>query len=387
MDRSSHLSVILDLCPTQWSLSAKPSNTHPLSFDTFLSHLLVFLNSHIAYKHENSLAVFGALPGKRSVFPLFSTCFCKLRLPSVLFYSSEEAGDPSTVETVQPDPNSYRFFKTLDQSLVQRISREFDILGQPDTEGTSYSLPLVDVHRRVTSRTLRVGWSSHQGDMLYVPHTLSARHIILTTPDINRLLHPAQTLSSPEDAANLPEPRILILSVSPDASNSYIPIMNSIFSAQKLVSSASSSRSTNSTFIQKITLDVCKIFGPDSVFLQQAAYLTGGSYIYLEHREALLQYLIVRSSPRRPSFFSTHKRVLDVILAHALYSQNHHHPNGRQDGFPSCLLLPQAYRRRWIRLLGLPFQFSAFGFPTHVPLFISSLPVFCQPVPVCSTCR
>ena len=66
MDRSSHLSVILDLCPTQWLLSSQPSNSHPLSFDTFLSHLLVFLNSHVAYKHENSLAVFGALPGKRS---------------------------------------------------------------------------------------------------------------------------------------------------------------------------------------------------------------------------------------------------------------------------------------------------------------------------------
>jgi len=66
MDRSSHLSVILDLSPTQWLLSAQPSNPHPLSFDTFLSHLFVFLNSHIAYKHENSLAVFGALPGKRS---------------------------------------------------------------------------------------------------------------------------------------------------------------------------------------------------------------------------------------------------------------------------------------------------------------------------------
>ena len=46
---------------------------------------------------------------------------------------------------------------------------------------------------------------------------------------------------------------------------------------------------------QKITIDVCKVFGPNSVFFQQAAYLTGGSYIYLEHREAPLQYLIVRS--------------------------------------------------------------------------------------------
>jgi hypothetical protein len=31
------------------------------------------------------------------------------------------------------------------------------------------------------------------------------------------------------------DPRILILSVSPDLSASYIPVMNSIFSAQKLV--------------------------------------------------------------------------------------------------------------------------------------------------------
>ena len=140
MDRSAHLSVILDLCPTQWLLSAKPSNLHPLSFDTFLSHLLVFLNSHIAYKHENSLAVFGALPGKRSAHFFLFTSAITLKLPSVLFYSSEEAGD-STTEVVQQDPNSYRSFNTVDQSLVHRISREFDILGQPDTEGMCHLVP------------------------------------------------------------------------------------------------------------------------------------------------------------------------------------------------------------------------------------------------------
>lgn len=46
--------------------------------------------------------------------------------------------------------------------------------------------------------------------------------------------------------------------------------------------------------LQKVTIDVCKIYGTDTVFLQQAAHLTGGSYLYLEHRDALLQYLIVR---------------------------------------------------------------------------------------------
>lgn len=65
MDRSCHLSLIIDLSPTQWHLSAQPTNPHPLSFQTFLSLVLTFLNSHIAAKHENTLAVFGALPGKR----------------------------------------------------------------------------------------------------------------------------------------------------------------------------------------------------------------------------------------------------------------------------------------------------------------------------------
>lgn len=132
--------------------------------------------------------------------------------------------------------------------------------------------------------------------MLYVPTPSLSIKSPLKNLDINRLLHPVQPLSSPEDSANLPDPRILILSVSPDASNSYIPIMNSIFSAQKLVSpTLPLVPPTSPTPTQKITIDICKIFGPDSVFLQQAAYLTGGSHIYLEHREALLQYLIVRS--------------------------------------------------------------------------------------------
>ena len=44
---------------------------------------------------------------------------------------------------------------------------------------------------------------------------------------------------------------------------------------------------------QKVTIDACQVFGPDTVFLQQAAHLTGGAYLYLERRDALLQYLIV----------------------------------------------------------------------------------------------
>lgn len=65
MDKASHLSVIIDLSPTQWHASAGSANAFPLSLRAFLSQLLAFLNAHIASKHENTLTVFGALPGKR----------------------------------------------------------------------------------------------------------------------------------------------------------------------------------------------------------------------------------------------------------------------------------------------------------------------------------
>lgn len=68
--KGSHLSVVIDLSPTHWELSSRdpPENTYPLTLATFLSQLLAFLNAHIACRHENTLAVFGAFPGKRFVF-------------------------------------------------------------------------------------------------------------------------------------------------------------------------------------------------------------------------------------------------------------------------------------------------------------------------------
>jgi len=89
------------------------------------------------------------------------------------------------------------------------------------------------------------------------------------------------------------DPRILILSVSPDLSTAYIPIMNAIFSAQKLVCIVLVLCFSIHRLPQKITIDAGQILGPDTVFLQQAAHLTGGSYLYLTETSALLQYLIV----------------------------------------------------------------------------------------------
>ena len=77
IEPSSHLSVILDLSPTQWHHASQhtydelqPQSSQTLTFRSFITQTLAFLNSHLALKHENTLAVYGALPGKRYVLVL-----------------------------------------------------------------------------------------------------------------------------------------------------------------------------------------------------------------------------------------------------------------------------------------------------------------------------
>ncbi|KAG6885961.1 hypothetical protein C0993_006888, partial [Termitomyces sp. T159_Od127] len=179
MHHSSHLSVVLDLSPTQWHLSAQ----HSLPLSTFLAQLLAFLNAHVAAKHENSLAVYGAFPAK-----------------SLCLYSSSDPAPQS-----QPiDANSYPPFKLVDSTIVTRIMQELDDLGEPSEEAPS---SLVGALTKA---------------LCYV----------------NRITLPSSSTSNKRtdaiDPAIFPDPRILVLSVSPDLSTSYIPIMNAIFSAQKL---------------------------------------------------------------------------------------------------------------------------------------------------------
>lgn len=280
MDKASHLSVVLDLSPSQWHLSGEASSTnaHPLSFKSFLSQLLVFLNSHIACKDENTLAVFGALPGR-----------------SVMLYSSTTSS--SHVEAI--DSNTYRPFKILDTAVTDSILEQFEALGDPSNEDP------VGLVKGLTKA------------LCY----------------INRTTIASPSPARPEGQVPL-DPRILILSVSPDQSSSYIPIMNSIFSAQKL----------------KVTIDVCTVYGPDSVFLQQAAHLTGGSYMRPERPDALLQYLIMSYLPP---------------------------PAIRQS-----LSVPTQDK--------IDFRAACFCHKKIVDVgFVCSvcLSIFCQPVPVCSTCR
>ncbi|KAM5531578.1 hypothetical protein V8D89_014747 [Ganoderma adspersum] len=282
MDKPSHLSVIVDLSPTQWALCAQSANPPGLSLQGFLSQLMAFLNAHIACKDENTLAVFGAFPGQ-----------------SVMLYSS--TGEVMTTASEVTDSNTYRPFRTLDSTVMSSIAERLDSY---DGAGEEAPIGLVGCLTKA---------------LCYINRTISA---------------PTTSTQGADGVTVSIDPRILVLSVSPDQSSTYIPIMNSIFSAQKL----------------KVTIDVCKVFGAENVFLQQAAHLTSGAYVQIERMDALLQYMMMSFLPP-PAI----RQLISVPT------------QDRVDFRAACFC-----HKRIVEI----------GFVCSV-----CLSIFCQPVPVCSTCR
>ncbi|KAI0823641.1 transcription factor Tfb4 [Trametes gibbosa] len=282
MDRPSHLSVVLDLSPIQWALCAQATNPPGISLQMFLSQLLSFLNAHIACKDENTLAVFGALPGQ-----------------SALLYST--TGEVAASDNEPTDANTYRPFKTLDATIMNALAERLESLSD-EMEETPIGI---------------VGCLTKA--LCYINKNTTAS----STSESGR-----------ESSTNSVDPRILVLSVSPDQSSTYIPIMNAIFSAQKL----------------KVTIDICKLFGAENVFLQQAAHLTGGAYVQVEKTDALLQYMMMSFLPP-PAI----RQLISVPT------------QDRVDFRAACFC-----HKRIVEI----------GFVCSV-----CLSIFCQPVPVCSTCR
>ena len=216
------LVLVLDLNPLAWAASD--------AFDRALDAVIVFLNAHIAMQHENGIAVYAAGTSRAEL--LFTTA------P----FTKQQRGNST------PDANTYQHFKAIDDRVVQGIKR---------------------LARRMVNERPQV----HSNAIV----TALAQALC----HLNRL-----ALTDGDDSAAPPSfrSRILIISVSADASTQYIPMMNTIFAAQK----------------KSIIIDVCKLLGKDTVFLQQAAHLTGGTYFRIESgTDGLLQSLLSAYLPSR----------------------------------------------------------------------------------------
>ncbi|GAA5915591.1 TFIIH/NER complex subunit TFB4 [Sporobolomyces salmoneus] len=295
------LCLILDLNTLAWS-----GSTH-LTLDNALDQILVFANSHLALRHENQIALFAAT--NRTARQLYSS-----QLPP-----QPEAEDPFETEesrerkrTEERESNVYQSFRVVDENVVKGV------------KALVKELPAVDAETEESPRT---------GVNLVGALSMALCPIASSSSTSNG------TKSSSENSNVRVQPRILILSVTPDEPSQYVPIMNCIFTAQKT----------------GISIDCLKILGKsDSTFLQQATHLTSGVYYKLpsngQTRSGLLQYLLVN------------------FLSGPLASK--HLNRAKQDQVD---LRAACFCHRKIVDLG----------------FVCSvcLSIFCSPLPVCTTCR
>ncbi|KAF2120598.1 RNA polymerase II transcription factor-like protein B subunit 4 [Lophiotrema nucula] len=252
----SLLSIVLDTNPHAW---AHLSSTLPLH--ACISALLVFINAHLASGNANEVAVIAShthkaawlYPTPKGNRPTHSTS------NGAIDIDGEEAGRSG----IQDNPNKYRPFAMVETDILKNLEK---LLAETK-----------ETHLSSTPTTLI-------GGALSLALSYISKSTILASPlDLSTAENPLSSLADSETSHTARVPltsRILIVSVSGDLANQYIPVMNSIFAAQR----------------KRIPIDILKLAG-DTVLLQQASDATGGVYVKPERPEGLLQYLMMAFLP------------------------------------------------------------------------------------------
>ncbi|KAI8936580.1 hypothetical protein NX059_006980 [Plenodomus lindquistii] len=255
----SLLAIVLDTNPHAW---AHLSST--LSLSAALANILVFINAHLASGNANEVAVIASHSHKTTfLYPTPTSASPRPRQAADEDVEMNGAGG-SSEPRITENPNKYRPFAIVENAILRNFAKLLDetkeshLAATPTTLiGGALSLALAHINKQT---------------ILHAPVAANTESVSLAT------LADAEN-NSQVDRVPLTS-RILIVSVSGDLANQYIPVMNSIFAAQR----------------KRIPIDILKLAG-DTVLLQQASDATGGVYMKPERPEGLLQYLMMAFLP------------------------------------------------------------------------------------------
>lgn len=273
-DAPSLLTIILDTNPHAWALLEDS-----LSIQKVVVNLLVFINAHIAINHANRVAVI-ASHSERAEW-LYPTPAQAQPASTGGTTNGEdiEMSDGDQISNggpVQPadDANKYRPFAHIEHSITTNLRRLIESTSATSLQATPATMMAGALTRALAyiskqTATLPSGNSSAQQFNYSDPSSVAGGN------------EASSGGAQGHNIAGLTS-RLLVLSVSGDLADQYIPIMNSIFACQRL----------------SIPIDILKLAG-DTIFLQQAADATGGIYMALDSRTraGFLQYLMFAYLP------------------------------------------------------------------------------------------
>ncbi|GAB7346781.1 hypothetical protein MBLNU459_g1881t1 [Dothideomycetes sp. NU459] len=274
------LTIILDTNPHAWNVL---SSTLPLS--KLVANLLVFVNAHIAINNSNRVAVI-ASHTQRAQFLYPTPTLPKEATEAHTNGHSTSNGASKDIETasttasagpeLESDANKYRPFASIESAITRNLRALLSSTTAADlsaANNTMLSSALTMALSYISKQTLNAPASTDAG---YDGGGGGAAGAF----------NPSSADGSGSGAATTGlNSRILVLSVSGDLAQQYIPIMNSIFACQRL----------------GIPIDILTL-SPFSKpeFLQQAADATGGIFTSLGEGDkyaGILQVLMMAYLP------------------------------------------------------------------------------------------
>ena len=252
-DVPSLLTVIIDTNPRAWAVLA---DVLPIS--KAIANILIFVNAHLAFSNSNQVALI-ASHTNRAVW-LYPTPpkQAPARSQDV---PMRDAGHPSHTPS---SANKYPQFAQIENSLLISLRALVDDTTAPDLVSTTTQI----------SGALTLALSHINKTALSFTASSTASHAA-TTKGAPVGAAPGASTSTGGSLAGL-HARILILSVSDSSPAQYIPTMNAVFAAAHA----------------GIAIDTLALRGT-ATFLEQASFITRGTFIRAAEPRGLLQYLML----------------------------------------------------------------------------------------------
>ena len=252
-DVPSLLTVIIDTNPRAWAALA---DVLPIS--KAIANILIFVNAHLAFSNSNQVALI-ASHTNRAVW-LYPTP------PKQASARSQDVPmrDAGHQNHTPSSANKYPQFAQIENSLLTSLRALVDDTTAPDLASTTTQI----------SGALTLALSHINKTALSFTASSTASHAA-TTKGAPVGAAPGTSTSTGGSLAGL-HARILILSVSDSSPAQYIPTMNAVFAAAHA----------------GIAIDTLALRGT-ATFLEQASFITRGTFIRAAEPRGLLQYLML----------------------------------------------------------------------------------------------
>ena len=251
-DDPSLLTVILDISPTGWY-----SIKDQITIQEVAKSLLVFMNAHLSLNNSNLVAfITSSFDGSRFLYPDPNKNYDET--------SSLDIDTDNTPTLI--NKRMYRQFRVVDETVLQELNLVLRSCASTDTPKKSCLAGAVSLALTYTNRMLTVDQSISTTTASAINST--TKYAAVNNANSSSSSHSTTSITSMKS-------RILIVSPNDEEDIKYIPIMNSIFAAQKM----------------KVPIDIAKLGTKDSSYLQQASDATSGIYLHIEDPRGLIQVL------------------------------------------------------------------------------------------------